>query len=162
MQYKNGFSLVEVLITLLILKVGLLGVLASQTLALKQLQNAIQRTQAVLLASSVVTDLQANPSLATMLTAPLNNESTPPAAAICDEEQVCSDEQLAGNQIAAWLLRIRSTDSSYLNAPAICVSQSEAGAEVTISWLQRESDPNVTHGCEPVSGRSWLTVHSAG
>jgi len=162
MQYKNGFSLVEVLITLLILKVGLLGVLASQTLALKQLQNAIQRTQAVLLASSVVNDLQANPILASMLSAPLNNESMPPAAAICNEENVCSEEQLAANQIVAWLQRIGSTDSSYLIAPAICVSQSAAGAEVTISWLQRESAPNITQGCEPVSGRSWLTVNSAG
>lgn len=162
MQYKNGFSLVEVLITLLVLKIGLLGVIASQAMALKQLQNAIQRTQAVMLASSIVNDMKVNPSLAAMLIEPISNKSEPPAVTICNEENLCSDNQLAANQIAAWLQRIKSTDSSHLNEPSICLAQGMTGAEVTVSWVQRESSNNVIQGCEPVSGRSWLTVNSAG
>lgn len=162
MQLKNGFSLIEVLVTLLILKVGLLGVLASQTLALKQVQNATQRTQAVLLAQRISNDLMLNPQLAAKLYTPLSLDSSMPPTTSCNEDMVCSNEQLAANIIAELLQLINDASSSWLNEPAFCLVQSNASSDLTISWSQRESTAEFTMGCDAVIGRSWLTVQGAG
>ena len=59
MEQQRGASLVEVLVTLLILKVGLLGALAGQLLALKMVTDASQRTTAVALSQDIMQQLAA-------------------------------------------------------------------------------------------------------
>mgnify|MGYP006148344161 FL=1 len=162
MQFKNGFSLIEVLVALLVLKVGLLGILATQTLALKQVQNATQRTQAVMLAHNISNDLMQNPHLATKFFKPLSSNSIVPPITSCNAEVICSNEQLAENQIASLLQLVNDDSSSMLNEPVFCLEQSEAGSKLTISWWQRESASELTNACHAGAGRSWLTVNGAG
>jgi type IV pilus assembly protein PilV len=57
---NKGFSLMEVLIAMLILGVGLLGVAALQTVALKTNHSAYQRTQATFLAYDMMDRMRAN------------------------------------------------------------------------------------------------------
>lgn len=58
----RGFSLLEVMIALLVLSIGLLGVAALQTSALRAGQMADMRTRAVQAATDMVERMRANPA----------------------------------------------------------------------------------------------------
>ena len=57
---SNGFSLLEVLITVLVLGIGLLGLAAIQTASIRNNQSAYDRTMAVILTDSVIESIRAN------------------------------------------------------------------------------------------------------
>lgn len=152
MRLQAGFSLVEILVTLLILKVGLLGVLSAQTLALKQVQDAVHRTQAVALATGLMSDIQANPELAVLIGEQFTPPSEFPPVAICTDNQPCSAEQLATNQLTSWL------DNTDLVEPVICVQREAAALELHISWLKRSTASEEGSGCQLASGRNLVSV----
>ena len=83
MRLQHGFSLVEVLVTLLIFKIGLLGALVSQSLAIRQVQDATQRTVAVALSNALLNDLRANQQLAAVLGARISRDAALPALPDC-------------------------------------------------------------------------------
>ncbi|MCQ3830772.1 type IV pilus modification protein PilV [Microbulbifer elongatus] len=62
MRKQQGATLIEVLISVLVLAVGLLGVAATQTLSLKNGNGANQRYMAALAAQEIVERMRANPS----------------------------------------------------------------------------------------------------
>lgn len=57
---QSGVTLIEILITLIVLSIGLLGVAALQTMSLRSAQISYQRTQAVNLAYEVLDVARAN------------------------------------------------------------------------------------------------------
>lgn len=57
---QSGFTLIEALVTFLILAIGLLGLAGLQTKGLQFDQSAYQRTQAALLASDIADRMRAN------------------------------------------------------------------------------------------------------
>lgn len=57
---SRGFSLLEVLVTILVLSIGLLGVAAMQAFSLKANQSANFRTQATALANMIVERMRAH------------------------------------------------------------------------------------------------------
>lgn len=57
----RGFTLIEVLVTLVVLAIGLLGLAGLQTTSLKHNNNAYQRTQATFLAYDILDRMRANP-----------------------------------------------------------------------------------------------------
>jgi len=59
-----GFTLIEVLVAVLILSIGFLGMAALQITALKSNQSAIQRSQATILAYSMMDEMRANKAVA--------------------------------------------------------------------------------------------------
>jgi type IV pilus assembly protein PilV len=59
---QSGFSMIEVLVAVLILAIGLLGVAAIQTTALKNNNSALQRSQATMLAYFMMDAMRANRS----------------------------------------------------------------------------------------------------
>ena len=63
-KHNSGFSTIEVLVAVLILAIGLLGVAAIQTTALKNNNSALQRSQATMLAYFMMDAMRANRSVA--------------------------------------------------------------------------------------------------
>jgi len=61
---QAGFSMIEVLVAVLVLAIGLLGVAALQTNALKNNQSAFQRSQASMLAYYMMDAMRANRAVA--------------------------------------------------------------------------------------------------
>lgn len=61
MKYSKGFSLIEVLVSLLILSLGLLGVAGLQTASLRSNQTAYFRSQATAAAADIIDRMRANP-----------------------------------------------------------------------------------------------------
>lgn len=62
---KNGYTLVEVLVALLVVSLGLLGMAALQISALKQNQNAYVRSQAIIAANDIMDRMRANKTAVT-------------------------------------------------------------------------------------------------
>jgi type IV pilus assembly protein PilV len=61
----RGFTLVEVLVTLVIMSIGLLGLAALQLTSLKANHGSATRTQAVYLAYDIIDRMRANPTAVT-------------------------------------------------------------------------------------------------
>lgn len=59
---ERGVGMLEVLITLFIMSVGLLGLAAMQTTSLKDSGDAIQRSKAVLFVADIIDRMRANPA----------------------------------------------------------------------------------------------------
>ena len=60
-QRQKGFSLVEVLVSVVILSVGILGVAGLQMLSLQQNRNSLFRADALLLGGDILDRMRANP-----------------------------------------------------------------------------------------------------
>jgi type IV pilus assembly protein PilV len=61
-RHARGMSLIEVMVALLVLAVGLLGIAAMQSLALRGSQGSLESTQAVMATNSILESMRANPT----------------------------------------------------------------------------------------------------
>lgn len=98
-RWQSGATLIEVLISLLILAVGLLGMTGLQTVSLRNTQSAYLRTQASIASTDIVERIRAN-----LQGVEANNYDTNAGAATaaCNSIAGCSAGQLAANDIAEW------------------------------------------------------------
>jgi type IV pilus assembly protein PilV len=97
--YQKGSSLLEVLISLVVLAIGILGVFALQTSSLKSNQNAYLRSQAALLANDLIERARSNRQgfLDGAYNAPL-----PSLTAECLTTTGCTPAALAAHDVAEW------------------------------------------------------------
>jgi type IV pilus assembly protein PilV len=94
-RFQQGSSLMEVMISLFVLAIGLMGVVALQTQAIKHNQNAYAATHAMYLANDIAERIRANPDGNYTLAA--NDVITPPAT--CTN---CSADDLRKQDLAQW------------------------------------------------------------
>lgn len=119
---QTGVGLVEILIAVLVLGLGLLGVAAMQSLALRNSQSALERSQAVLQAYAMADAMRANSAAAK---AGSYNTATP----LCYSASAGSaagDADLAAADRAAW---VRSLGAS-LGATASTCGRIACAAEL--------------------------------
>lgn len=160
MRLQHGFSLVEVLVTLLVLKVGLLGILAAQTVALRQVQDAVQRTQAVALSFALINELKANHSLTSRVSPGVNRFTELPERPECNVLQPCSVEQLADAQLHH-LFSPLHRQANGLFQPEFCLQPQGAIIRLDVSWQQRAYSAEAADGSCAVSiDRSGFSLQS--
>lgn len=63
-SHQRGVSLLEVMIAVLIMGIGLLGIAAMQSTALRNSQSSMERSQAAILAYSMIDSMRANRTVA--------------------------------------------------------------------------------------------------
>lgn len=97
--HQHGATLIEVLISLLILAVGLLGMAGLQTVSLRNTQSAYLRTQATVLSGDIVERIRANLQ-GVEAGSYHNNPGTVEDS--CNTIDGCSTVAMAGNDIAEW------------------------------------------------------------
>ncbi|MAD75259.1 MAG: pilus assembly protein [Rheinheimera sp.] len=160
MRLQRGVSLLEVLITLLILKLGLLGVLAGQTLALQYVIDATQRTTAVALSATLVQELGAvltdHPAFSLELNAASLAEMPD-----CSAEVSCNATQLRDYQLARWqqLWQSETERAAPLFSPQFCLQFAGSSVQLQASWQQRaNAEDTTTLSCEAGPGRSALAL----
>ena len=98
-KQQSGFTLIEVLVSALILSIGLVGVAGLQAVSLKNNQSAYMRSQASALAYDLADRMRSNVNGA-------NAGSYVPANAAatsnCKTTTGCTVQQLAQNDLAEW------------------------------------------------------------
>ena len=98
----QGFTLVEVLVALVIFAVGLLGIAALHIESLNAGRSALNRTQAVALASDLADRIRANREACVPGTDPCEYEGDGAETAECETTTGCSPDQLAANDVFRW------------------------------------------------------------
>ncbi len=134
---KQGFTLIEILIAMVIMAFGLLGLAGLQASGLKQNQSAYLRSQATALAYDLADRVRANRSqIATYIAA---SSGTGTQATNCLNTTGCSALLMAAHDIYEWKLMIGSPP---LNGTGSLTQASGAGTSttsddvytITINW----------------------------
>lgn len=105
--YSFGFSLIELLVTLVIVSVGVLGVASLQIQSLQQNREAFFRAEATYLANGLIDRIRANPLQ--VYTLPI--AQAPVAAGSCVLAN-CTSAEMAGYDLAEWQCSIRSVNQA--------------------------------------------------
>jgi type IV pilus assembly protein PilV len=92
-RYQRGVSLVEVLVSVLVVTIGLLGAVALQATALRNNQGSYERTQTSILAQGIFDAMRAN-------LAGVNGNGYNTGGWVCEAPAANS---LAGSDIARWI-----------------------------------------------------------
>jgi type IV pilus assembly protein PilV len=151
---QHGFSMIEVLVTMLIISLALLGTMGLQAYALRVNQGGQFRSQAVFLVADLAERMEANSVAAVKL----NNDyivatpsNTPvPSSVACSS--TCTSDQLATWDMSQWTSLVSLT----LPQSMWTVTQQVAGNQVTytinVSWVDREE--NIVYGAGASKGAS--------
>lgn len=130
---EHGVSLLEVLISVLILAIGLLGIAAMQALALRGGQSSLESSQAVMQTTSIVEAMRANrlnaASYATDMTCEAGAAGT-----------------LAQNDLAAWINALKSTMgvAGDVSTCGRIESLGDGRYRITVQWDDQRAGGSVT------------------
>lgn len=160
MRLQHGFTLTEVLVALLVLTIGLLGVLATQTLALKQVRDAIHRTKALALSHSLMQEIQANQALAVVLGSHINLQSEIPSASSCTPAQPCNPGELAALQLQQWFALLKPEHGMVLPEAEFCFQPGSAGIGLSVSWQNTQRAAGQAVMCQPAAGRNHFSLNA--
>ena len=140
-----GFSMVEILVTLVIVSITLLGTAGLQLYAMRVNQGGQFRTQAVFLASDIAERMEANKQEAINGSYALGNTTAAsPLSTACNTD-ACSSFNLAAYDLNQW----GNSVAALLPQPSWQIVQTTTGNPSTYSiivrWTDRSTD-KTTHG----------------
>lgn len=142
---QRGFSMLEILITLVIISIALLGTAGLQVYAMRVNQGGQFRTQAVFLASDMAERMEANKAAAVAGNYVLALTSTSSVAATNCAAAACDSTNLASWDISQWGQAI----GNLLPQATWQITQTTAGNpstySIVINWTDRSSN-TASHG----------------
>ena len=132
---QRGFSLVEVLITLVIMSVGMLGIAGLYVQSMQAGRTSMFRHHAVTLAGDVADRIRANPTAEIAYTAPVGVDNGCVMGGVD-----CSPAQMAANDILLWG-RQGQAGETLPGGEVLIVFTPEAGLvpptyQITVSWTE--------------------------
>lgn len=144
-KFQRGFSMIEVLVTLVIIAIALLGAAGMQLYAMRINQGGQFRTQAVFLASDIVERMEANKQEAINGSYALGNTTSAGTLNTACSAAACNSATLAAYDLNQWGNAIEAL----LPQPSWQITRTTAGNPSTyriiISWTERSTD-KVSHG----------------
>jgi len=137
---QTGFSLVEVLITLVIMSVGMLGIAGLYVQSMQAGRTSLFRHHAVTLAGDVADRIRANPTAAAAYTAPAGADNNCVLGGVN-----CNPAQMAANDILLWRAQAASTlpggDVTIIFNNAV----NPPTYQITVSWSEPGQVPAPTY-----------------
>ncbi len=141
---QQGFTMIEVLVTVIILSIGLLGLAGLQATSLRNNQSAFLRSQATILAYDIADRIRANG------TAAINGDyefdssnGLPVSVADCTTSTGCSTAAMAQNDLANWSTAVTTLLPDGAGIVCLDSDPSLAGCDgsgtqfaITISWTE--------------------------
>ena len=123
----RGFSLLEVLVTLVVLAVGLLGVASLQLNSLRYASMSAGRNQAAMFAEDMAERIRANPTA---------NYSASATAVNC-YTTACNAAQRAAFDLAEVRQQLKTPNMGGLQSGQLTVATASGGYLVTVNWDER-------------------------
>lgn len=134
-----GFSMIEVLVTLMVVALAMLGAVGLQTQALRMGQGGQFRAQAVFLVGDLAERIESNKVGAVAGAYVVANSSTPTATSNSCTTTVCMQDQLADADLSQWENALVQT----LPQASWSVTQTTTGNPTTytilVSWVDRRN-----------------------
>jgi type IV pilus assembly protein PilV len=134
---QKGFSLVEVLITLVIMSVGMLGIAGLYVQSMQAGRTSMFRHHAVTLASDVADRIRANPRAAVAYIDPVGADNSCILGGID-----CTPAQMAANDILVWKAQAAETLPSGDVTIVFDNTVVPPTYEITISWNEPGQTPS--------------------
>jgi len=137
-KFSQGFSLIEVLVSILILSLGLLGVAGLQTTSLRSNQTAYFRSQATAAASDIIDRMRANPQGVAASKYDAVDSANLPSDPNCIDSG-CNADELADHDIIDWVTNTLASLPSGAGTVALdnmgtATDPSDDVFVVTITW----------------------------
>jgi len=136
---RNGFTLIEVLIALLVLSIGLLGIGKIMMLSARANDSALMRSQATALAWTILDAMRANRQVA-LTNGYVTALGVVPAAVVCTAPAPCNAVQQAQNDLNLWGASLAAGLPAGVGSVATAVAQdtltnaNNVTATVTVQW----------------------------
>jgi len=107
---QSGFTLIETLVSLIIISLGILGFALLQIESLKAAKTATERSRAIHFASNMMDQIRTNKTMIDEYSTPLGNSSTLTQPKSCADENStaatttpkCQPEEMAAYEIWTW------------------------------------------------------------
>ena len=139
---SRGFSMIEVLITMVILSIGLLGVAGMQVAGLQSNRSAYFRSQATIIAYDMIDRMRTNvDGVTSNLYDALDSANPPSTPPTCiNTTSGCSAASLADNDLQEWV----DDHLSMLPAGSGSVTRNGNIFTVVVNWVESTdvNDPN--------------------
>jgi type IV pilus assembly protein PilV len=154
---QHGFSMLEILITLVIIAIAMLGTAGLQLNALRLNKGSQFRTQAIFLASDMTERMEANKAAAVLgtyaiaATSAVSVAATDCAAAACDSPSLAAWDKSQWGASVSNLLPQSSWSVCIANvAPPACdaapVAANPSTYSIVIRWIDRSDVKTITSG----------------
>lgn len=134
---QQGSSLLEVLVTLAIVAVALLGTAALQAKALQLNQGGQFRAQAVFLVADIAERMEANKAAAVAGAYVLTSGDTPPSLVTDCSTAVCSSSTLATYDILQWQAAVAAVLPQGSWSVARTATGNPSTYSIAVSWVDR-------------------------
>lgn len=151
-QSNTGFSMIEVLVTMVIVALALFGAAGLQAYAMKTNLGGQNRNQAVFLMSDIVDRMEANKAAATA--GLYASAGVKPAASNACNVAACASGALATYDIGNWLFQVQQV----LPQGTATLVSNGATTTVTINWVDRASNKNGAGSTEAFSVTTTRTI----
>ncbi len=144
-QTHKGYSLIEVLVSVVVLALGFLGMTSLQTKSLQNNQNAVLRTQAAYLSYEMLEKIRGNP-VANAIDIYVGNNGVTSATNCLTTS--CDQNDLAAFDVLSWKCAINSSHctndvqgnlistTSELPSGTGTIEKSGNNIKITISWAE--------------------------
>lgn len=158
-QKQRGFTLIEILITVVILAIGLLGLAGLVLESMRNNQGAYLRTQASILAYDMADRMRANKERAGDYAAFTTDGASTTLPACASASTGCTPAAQAGVDLVEWTRQIQGEGSDMVLLPGgvgtITQDATSLSYTVTVTWdeVSREGDQG-----EAISGDSSYSV----
>ncbi len=130
----RGYTLIEVLISLVILGIGVLGIAKLTLFSVRSNDSAYLRTQANALAQAGADYLRANRTVALTAGYDIPLGGTAPAAPNCLAPATCAPADLANYDLSQWLARIAAALPSGQGSITTLTTGNDTTAVITVQW----------------------------
>lgn len=142
---EGGFSLIEILVSMLVVAVGILAVLGVQARTLADAQNGVRRAQVIRLIDDLSERMQVNPSALANLGDYVVAFGSPTPAGVDCATAACSGSDLAKYDVAGWKQLIEDTlpggDAQIFKAAGENVSDDQRRQlGVMVAWSENERE----------------------
>lgn len=145
---QQGFTMIEILVTMVVVATALLGTAGLQAYALKTNVGSQFRNQAIFLSSDIVERMEANKGEAVVGTYTLAAGGAAPVVSTACDTGNCSSAALAAYDLANWQVAIAGilpsgvANIAFTPENLAAVPPVLATYTITISWVDRATNQN--------------------